>query len=107
MIEQRWLALSSYSYFCNSDSTQIQINTTLGISRLIGLEAAKHKVKAFVRIQLPFYDTGSSSKSQHTEKEDIKPVNTIGIWWHETLRVLAAIEGYGSRVYHYHLSDLF
>ncbi|KAH0584080.1 hypothetical protein H2248_009653 [Termitomyces sp. 'cryptogamus'] len=77
----------------NDRTEMIQINTTLNISRLIGLEAAKHKVKAFVRIQLPFYDTGSSSKSQHTEKDDIKPVNTIGIWWHETLRVLAAIEG--------------
>ncbi|KAG6909835.1 hypothetical protein DXG01_015108 [Tephrocybe rancida] len=70
----------------------IQINTTLNVARLIGLEAAKLKVKAYVRMQQPFYDTGSSSKATHSEKEDIKPVDTLGIWWHETLRVLAAID---------------
>ncbi|KAG6849334.1 hypothetical protein H0H93_009300 [Arthromyces matolae] len=74
-------------------SEMIQINTTLNVARLIALEAAKLKVKAYVRNQQPFYDTGSSSKSQHTEKEDIKPADTLGIWWHETLRVLAAIDG--------------
>lgn len=59
---------------------------------MIGLEAAKRKVKAYVRVQQPFYDTSGSSKSLHNEKEDIKPVDTLGIWWHETLRILAAIE---------------
>ncbi|KAG6832718.1 hypothetical protein H0H92_012290 [Tricholoma furcatifolium] len=71
----------------------IQINSTFNVARLIGLEAAKHNVKAYVRLQLPYYDTGSSSKSTHTEKEDIKPVDTLGTWWHETQRGLAAIEG--------------
>ncbi|KAG6854959.1 hypothetical protein C0991_009782 [Blastosporella zonata] len=72
----------------------IQINTTLNVARLIALEAAKLKVKAYVRMQQPFYDTGSSSKADHSEKQDIKPVDTLGIWWHETLRVLAAIDKY-------------
>lgn len=57
---------------------------------MIGLEAAKRNVKAYVRLQLPFYET--STKGSHDEKEDVKPSGTIGIWWHETLRVLAAIE---------------
>ncbi|GLB35141.1 putative NAD dependent epimerase dehydratase [Lyophyllum shimeji] len=70
----------------------IQINTTCNVARLIGLEAAKRKVKAYIRVQQPFYDTSSSSKANHTEKEDIKPVDTLGTWWHETLRMLAAIE---------------
>jgi hypothetical protein len=59
---------------------------------LIGLEAAKRKVKAYARVQHPFYETSTSSKETHDEKEDAKPVGTIGIWWHETLRMLAAIE---------------
>lgn len=57
---------------------------------MIGMEAAKRKIKAYVRIQLPFYET--SSKGSHEEKEDVKPDGTIGIWWHESLRMLAAIE---------------
>ncbi|KAF5386875.1 hypothetical protein D9615_001683 [Tricholomella constricta] len=70
----------------------IQINTTCNLARLIGLEAAKRKTKAYVRVQQPFYDTSASSKATHTEKEDVKPVDTLGTWWHETLRMLAAIE---------------
>ncbi|KAF9470242.1 NAD(P)-binding protein [Pholiota conissans] len=68
----------------------IQIGNTFAVARLLGLEAAKRKVKAFVRIQQPFYET--SSKHPASEKEDIKPVETMGIWWHETLRTLASIE---------------
>ncbi|KAG6833470.1 hypothetical protein H0H87_006042 [Tephrocybe sp. NHM501043] len=90
---------SSYDYVFDytgeirHDRTEmIQINTTLNVARLIALEAAKLKVKAYVRMQQPFYDTGSSGKATHTEKEDIKPLDTLGTWWHETLRVLAAIE---------------
>jgi hypothetical protein len=71
---------------------QIQINTTCNVARLIGLEAAKRKVKAYARVQHPFYETSSSSKESHDEKEDAKPIGTIGIWWHEALRMLAAIE---------------
>jgi len=54
------------------------------------LEAAKRKVKAYVRIQHPFYET--PSKGVYDEKEDIKPSGTLGMWWHETLRALASIE---------------
>ncbi|KAG5645885.1 hypothetical protein DXG03_005032 [Asterophora parasitica] len=70
----------------------IQINTTFNVARLIGLEAAKRKIKSYVRVQQPFYDTSNASKATHTEKEDVKPMDTLGIWWHETLRMLAAIE---------------
>lgn len=41
-------------------------------------------------MQAPFYET--PDKGLHTEKEDMKPVGVLGIWWHETLRALAAIE---------------
>jgi hypothetical protein len=68
----------------------IQIRTTCNVAKLIGLEAAKRKVKAYIRIQLPFYET--STKGTHDEKEDVKPDGTIGIWWHETLRMLASIQ---------------
>ncbi|KAJ3515965.1 hypothetical protein NLJ89_g1421 [Agrocybe chaxingu] len=71
-------------------SELIQINTTFGVARLLGLEAAKRKVKAYVRIQHPFYET--SSKIAALEKDDIKPAETLGIWWHETLRMLASIQ---------------
>jgi len=68
----------------------IQINTTCNIARMIGLEAARRKAKAYVRLQHPFYET--PEKGTHDEKANIKPSGTIGIWWHETLRMLAAIE---------------
>ncbi|KIK63702.1 hypothetical protein GYMLUDRAFT_40767 [Collybiopsis luxurians FD-317 M1] len=68
----------------------IQIKTTCNVARMLGEEAAKRKVKAYVRVTLPFYET--SSKGSHDEKDDPKPDGTIGIWWHETLRMLAAIE---------------
>lgn len=57
---------------------------------MLGLEAAKRKVKAYVKIHHPFYET--ASKGIQDEKEDVKPSGTLGIWWHETLRVLASIE---------------
>jgi hypothetical protein len=68
----------------------IIISTTFNVSRLLGLEAAKRKVKAFVRNHASFYET--SDKGSHTEKEDVKPIGVLGTWWHETLRALAAIE---------------
>ncbi|KAF7338641.1 NAD dependent epimerase dehydratase family protein [Mycena venus] len=68
----------------------IQIDRTCQVARLIGLEAAKRKVKAYVRLQHPFYET--STKGSHDEKEDIKPLGVAGTWWHETLRMLAAID---------------
>jgi hypothetical protein len=57
---------------------------------LIGLEAARRQVKAYVRLQHPFYET--PEKGSHDEKVDIIPEGTLGIWWHETLRMLAAIQ---------------
>ncbi|KDQ60618.1 hypothetical protein JAAARDRAFT_204453 [Jaapia argillacea MUCL 33604] len=67
----------------------VQIASTLNVARLVGQEAARRRVKAYVRLQLPFYNT--PEKGSHEEKEDIKPVGAHGIWWHETLRTLAAI----------------
>ena len=71
---------------------QIVINTTFNVARLLGSEAARRKVKAYVRLQLPFYE--SSEKGTHDEKEDIKPAGVLGTWWHETLRMLGSIEEY-------------
>jgi len=34
----------------------------------------------------------TSSKGPQSEAEDIKPVENIGTWWHETLRILANID---------------
>ncbi|KAJ7197214.1 hypothetical protein GGX14DRAFT_504254 [Mycena pura] len=74
-----------------SDRTEmIQIDRTCHVAWMLGLEAAKRKVNAYCRLQLPFYET--SSKGSHDEKEDIKPFGVCGTWWHETLRMLAAIE---------------
>ncbi|KAF7966847.1 hypothetical protein HWV62_36895 [Athelia sp. TMB] len=69
---------------------EIYINNTFNIARYLGKEAAKRKVKAYVRMQPPFYET--SEKGEHTEKEDIQPVGPLGTWWHESLRTLASIE---------------
>jgi len=72
------------------EQKKMLIRATFEVARIIGLEAAKRKVKAYVRAQPPFYT--SSSKGSHDEKEDIKPNGSIGIWWHESLRALAAID---------------
>ncbi|KAJ7286050.1 hypothetical protein C8J57DRAFT_1286588 [Mycena rebaudengoi] len=68
----------------------IQIDRTCKVARMIGLESAKRKVKSHIRLQHAFYET--PSKGSHDEKEDVKPDGVVGIWWHETLRMLAAIE---------------
>ncbi|PPQ86881.1 hypothetical protein CVT25_012600 [Psilocybe cyanescens] len=73
----------------NDRSELIQISSTFAIARLLGLEAAKRKVKAYIRIQQPFYET--SAKHPAVETEDVKPVEAMGIWWHESLRMLASI----------------
>ena len=57
---------------------------------MLGLEAAKRRVKAYIRVQHPFFET--PSKGAHDEKEDIKPLGSLGIWWHESMRLLASIE---------------
>jgi len=70
---------------------KVQINHTCNVARLIGEEAARRNVKAYVRLQQPWYD--SPEKGSHDEKEDVKPSGVIGTWWHESLRILGGIEG--------------
>ena len=70
---------------------QLQIGYTCNVARLVGLEAAKRKVKSYVRLQMPWYEC--SEKGTHDEKENPKPLGVLGTWWHETLRILGAIEG--------------
>ncbi|KAJ3780398.1 hypothetical protein GGU10DRAFT_416606 [Lentinula aff. detonsa] len=82
----------------------ILINTTCNVARMLGQEAAKRKVKAYVRVTLPFYET--TSKGTHDEKSDPKPDETIGTWWHETLRMLAAIEECVNPTNTLHVEDL-
>ncbi|KAJ2931429.1 hypothetical protein H1R20_g5726, partial [Candolleomyces eurysporus] len=73
-----------------ADRTEvIQYTTTFGVARMLGLEAARRGVKAYVRIQQPFYETSSKGS---LETDNPKPAGTLGTWWHETLRGLAAIE---------------
>ncbi|KAJ8093315.1 hypothetical protein PM082_020801 [Marasmius tenuissimus] len=67
----------------------IQVSTTCNVAKSLGQEAAKRNVKSYIRVTLPFYET--PSKGASVEK-DLKPHGTIGTWWHETLRILGAIE---------------
>lgn len=69
---------------------QIQIGHTFKVARLVALEATHRKVKAYVRIQHPFYNCKESG--QHDEKAEVKPEGVVGTWWHETLRALGAIQ---------------
>ena len=71
-------------------SIQVQITHTVDVARLLGQEAAKRNVKAYVCVTHPFYET--PEKGTHDEKESIKPSGVRGVWWHEALRVLADIE---------------
>ncbi|KAG1796780.1 uncharacterized protein HD556DRAFT_1359723 [Suillus plorans] len=75
----------------NHDRSEvIAIKLTFNVARIIGLEAARRKVNAYVRLQQPVYET--SDKGPHDEKEDVKPVRPLDVWWHETLRMLASID---------------
>ena len=67
---------------------QVQITQTFNVVRFIALEAAKRDVKAYVRLQHPFYTSG---KGPAEEKDDLKPEGVSGTWWHESLRAIAAI----------------
>jgi len=71
-------------------SEEVQIERTFNVARLIGQEAARRNVQAYVRIQHPFYEC--NEKGDHDEKANVKPDEVLGTWWHETLRALAAIE---------------
>ncbi|KAG1730614.1 hypothetical protein EDB19DRAFT_1740297 [Suillus lakei] len=64
-------------------SEVIAIKLTFTVARII--------VNAYVRLQQPVYET--SDKGPHDEKEDVKPVRPLDVWWHETLRMLASIDG--------------
>ncbi|CAE6401513.1 unnamed protein product [Rhizoctonia solani] len=86
----------SYVFDCTGELSYmredpVQIDFTAMIAHLIGTEAARRGVKAYVRLTHPFYDT-SIEKVTHDERERIKPLGTRGTWWHETLRILASIE---------------
>jgi len=72
-------------------SEEIIINLTCYTAKLIGEEAARQKVKAYVRIHQPYYRT--PGKGPHDEKDETEPWGVIGTWWHETIRILAAIDG--------------
>lgn len=69
---------------------QVQVTHTFQIARLVANEAARRKVKAYVRLTHVFYIC--PEKSSHTEKEDLKPDGVRGIWWHEGLRAIAGID---------------
>jgi hypothetical protein len=79
----RWLRLT-YT------PPKFHIKHTFALSRLIGLEAARRNVKAYVRLMHPFYDM--PDKGVFGEGENLKPEDVTGHWWHENLRTLAAIE---------------
>jgi hypothetical protein len=76
---------------------KVQINHTCNVTRLIGEEAARRNVKAYVRLQQPWYEC--PERGSHDEQEDAKPYGVIGTWWHESLRILGAIEGYVYPIY--------
>ena len=73
----------------------VQIAQTANMSRNLALEAARRPtIKAYVRLTHAFYDC-SSSHSQSAPGEDVPlapAAGARGMWWHETLRMLAAIE---------------
>lgn len=76
--------------------TQIHISSTFQVARLLGLEAEKRKVKAYVRIAPATYE--SQDKGSHDEKEDVKPLGDMGIWMHESLRCLGAMKEWALHV---------
>ena len=45
-----------------------------------------------MRLQLPYFDT--PEKGSHDEKETMKPFGNQGVWWQESLRILASMEKY-------------
>lgn len=86
------LWFSSFAGLLLISVTKFQIKNTYELSRQLGLEAAKRKIKSYVRLTLPFYVT--SDKGGADEAADIKTENGTGTWWHEALRGLAAIQEY-------------
>ncbi|KAG8865310.1 hypothetical protein FRB96_000200 [Tulasnella sp. 330] len=83
----------SYVFDCTGDITfdrasEIQKDQTAKLAYSLGLEAARRKVAAYVRLTHPFYET---EKKPVDEKEDVKPLGTRGVWWHEAMRMLGGI----------------
>ncbi|KAG8891103.1 hypothetical protein FRB98_000112 [Tulasnella sp. 332] len=86
----------SYVFDCTGDITfdrasEIQKDQTAKLAYSLGLEAARRKVAAYVRLTHPFYET---EKKPVDEKEDVKPLGTRGVWWHEAMRMLGGIPKY-------------
>ncbi|KAF8414430.1 hypothetical protein L210DRAFT_3513893 [Boletus edulis BED1] len=67
---------------------------TFTVARIVALEAARRDATAYVRgLQQPVY--GSSDKGTRDQKEDVKPVRLLDVWWHDrTLCMLASIQGW-------------
>lgn len=72
-------------------AVEMHIEQTAVPAYLLGREASKRKVKAYVRITAPYYQT-SLDKTAHDESDVIKPSDPIGTWYHEALRILASFE---------------
>ncbi|KAG8831943.1 hypothetical protein FRC17_002314 [Serendipita sp. 399] len=71
---------------------EVQITQTFSVSLLIGREAAKNGVKAYVRSLPSFYEHDTEKKSYSEEDPDgWKPHGVRGTWWHESIRALATI----------------
>lgn len=76
-----------------SRGAQVHIDQTAIPAFLLGQEAAKRKVKAYVRITAPYYQT-SLEKTTHDEGDVLKPSDPVGTWYHEALRILANFKEY-------------
>jgi len=71
-----------------SRAAEVHIDQTAIPAFLLGQEATKRKVKAYVRITAPYYQT-SLDKTAHDESDQLKPSDPAGTWYHEALRILA------------------
>ncbi|KAF8522110.1 NAD-P-binding protein [Hysterangium stoloniferum] len=69
-------------------AVELHIEQTAIPAFLIGQEAQRRKVRAYVRITQPYYQT-SLEKTAHPESDVIKPSDPVGTWYHEALRILA------------------
>ena len=76
-----------------SRPVDMHIKQTALPAYLIGQEADKRKVKAYVRFTAPFYQS-SVDKTVPSESEALKPTDPAGTWYHEALRILANFEEY-------------
>ncbi|KZV67980.1 NAD-P-binding protein [Peniophora sp. CONT] len=70
---------------------EFHIKNTANVAHICATEAARRNVAAYVRIQPPYYDC--SEKGSHDENDDPKPLNAVGTWWHESLRIVGDVQG--------------